>query len=93
MAPSLILAVEESLDQILESPASRFLISQLSCDLPISYLFSKVTHYELCIRPLTFQRIIDGRFIRYGFVTIWTYNLVSHLLSFLGNWGKEIFRW
>ena len=81
MPLSLILAVEESPDPFLESPAGRFLISQLSCDLPISYLFSTVTHYELCIRPCTFHRIIDDRFIGYGFVAIWTYNLVFHFLS------------
>jgi hypothetical protein len=85
MALSLTPAVGESPDPILESPANRFLISKLGCKLPMSYSFSTITHYGLRIRTFTFCRIIDDRVIRYRFLAMWTYDLVSHLLSFLGN--------
>jgi hypothetical protein len=85
MALSLTPAVGESPDPIFESPANRFLISKLGCKLPMSYSFSTITHYGLRIRTFTFCRIIDDRVIRYRFLAMWTYDLVSHLLSFLGK--------
>jgi len=78
-------AVGERPDPILESPAKRFLISKLGCNLPIRYSFSTITHDGLCIRSFTFDRIIDDRFIRNRCPAIWAYNLVFHLLTFPGN--------
>ena len=41
---SLALAVGETPDPILESPANLFLISKLGCNLPIGYPFSTITY-------------------------------------------------
>ena len=78
-------AVGESLDPILESLAKLFLISKLGCNLPIGYFFSTITNYGLPIRTCTFRRIFDDRVVRYRFLAMWTYDLVSHHLPFPGN--------
>jgi hypothetical protein len=70
---------------ILESPTNGFLLSKLSCNLPIGYFFSTTTHNKLSIRTFAFYRIRDDRAIGYGFPAMWADNLIFHLQFLLGT--------
>ena len=78
----LSLAVKERPNPIAESPTQRFLISQLSGNLPKRNSFSTSTIDRLCSRTFTIGRGIDDRVMRNRFSTIFANNLVFHLHAF-----------
>ena len=70
------------MDPILESMAEGFLPSKLSGNLPIGNSFPTITYQGLCIRAFTSSCLINDRFPKYGFLAMWAYDMVFHLLPF-----------
>lgn len=80
---ALHLAVGARLDPIPESPAHRFMLSELGCNLPVRNLFSTFTDNVTCKRTFPLDCIADDNIIWQCFLAIWAYNLAFHLFTFL----------
>jgi hypothetical protein len=63
VALALTLGMGEIPEPIFKFPTSRFLLSKLGSNLPISYSFSTIMDDELRIRAFTFYSILDDRAI------------------------------
>jgi hypothetical protein len=79
---TLSLAVYQRPDPILESPANRFLITQLGSHVPVRYSFSTFTIHGLCNWSFALDRIVDHSAIGYRSPAFGAYNLVFHLIAF-----------